>query len=311
METNDRNKMHLTGKPGKRRASADTRPQKEEKIQIQYTPAKPFNRTRFLLHLATVVAVVVAVILGMSIFFKTQKVLVSGAVRYTEWEVKEAAGIQDNDSLLTLNEAKVCARIRQTLPYVGDIRIGIKLPDTVIISITELEVVYAIQDNSNNWWLMDAGGRIVDTADAATARDYTRIIGVQIQGATIGQQAVAARVEVPAEDNATETGTVEQPVVELPTGEMLAAAIKVMAALEKCGVMGTIASIDVSDTQQLIVWYENRFEVNLGDVEKLEDKISAVKSTINNADKYQTGYMDASYTTWPDRIYMRPFDTNF
>ena len=72
METNDRNKMHLTGKPSRRRASGDNAPKREEKIQIQYTPAKPFNRTRFLLHLATVVAVVLAVLLGMSIFFKTR-----------------------------------------------------------------------------------------------------------------------------------------------------------------------------------------------------------------------------------------------
>lgn len=311
MESNDRNKMHLTGKPSRRRASAGTQPAKEEKIQIQYTPAKPFNRMRFLLRLATVIAVVLAIVLGMSIFFKTRKVLVSGMVKYTPWEIKEASGIQDNDSLLTLNEARISVRIRQALPYVGDVRIGIKLPDTVIISVTELEVVYAIQDNNNSWWLMDAGGRIVDTSDAATAKDHTQIVGVQIQDAVIGQQAVAARVELPQEENTAETGTAEPPVVELPTAEMLAAAVKVMTTLEKCGVMGTIVTINVADMQQLTLQYENRYEVNLGDTERLEYKIRTVKATINNSDKYQTGYMDASYTTWPDRIYVRPFDANF
>lgn len=311
METNERNKMHLTGKPSRRRASGEKAPKKEEKIQIQYTPAKPFNRTRFLLHLATVVAVVLAVLLGMSIFFKTRQVLVSGAEKYSAWEVKEASGIQDNDSLLSLSEAKISVRIRQALPYVGDVRVGIKLPDTVIISVTELEVVYAIEDNAGAWWLMDATGRIVDTTNVATAKTYTRITGVQISGAVIGEQAVAAKVELPTEETTeTTTGEPVPPAVEIPTGEMLAAAIKITTALEKCGVMGTIATIDVTDLEKLTVWYKNRFEINLGSTERLEYKVSALKSTINKMDEYQTGYLDVSFTTWPNEVYHRPFDTN-
>ena len=309
MESNDRNKMHLTGKPTKRRASADKRPQKEEKIQIQYTPAKPFNRTRFLLHLATVVAVVLAVVLGMSIFFKTRQVLVSGTQKYTPWEIKEASGIQDGDALLGLSEAKISVRIRAALPYVGDVRVGIKLPDTVMISITELEVVYAIQDNQNGWWLMDGSGRIVDTTNVASAKDYTQIKGVQIRDAVIGEQAVAAKIEPPTQET-TETGETVPPVV-IPTDEMLATAVKITTALEKCGVMGTIISVDVTDLKELTLWYENRYEVNLGDAERLEYKIGAMKSTIKKLGEYQSGYLDVSFTTWPTEVYHRPFDANF
>ena len=46
-----------------------------------YTPPKPFKRGRFVLHLVTVVAVVFAIILGMSIFFKVEKVQVSGHMK--------------------------------------------------------------------------------------------------------------------------------------------------------------------------------------------------------------------------------------
>lgn len=310
MESN-KNKMHLTGKSSRRKASADTRPKKEEKIQIQYTPAKPFNRTRFLLRLATVAAVVLAVILGMSIFFKTGQVLVSGAEKYTPWEVREASGIQDNDSLLALSEAKISVRIRAALPYVGDVRVRIKLPDTVMISITELEVVYAVQDNQNGWWLMDSTGRIVDTTNVATAKTFTQILGVQIQDAVIGQQAVAAKIVPPTEGTTTETGETAPPPVEIPTGEMLQAAVKIMTALEKCGVMGTVVSIDVTDLKELTLWYENSYQVNLGDTERLEYKIGAMKSTIKKLGEYQSGYLDVSFTTWPNEVYHRPFDAKF
>ena len=54
MKTKDRNRMRTVGRPAARqRRPANSRPQKESEVQIQYTPAKPFNRNRFLLHLAT------------------------------------------------------------------------------------------------------------------------------------------------------------------------------------------------------------------------------------------------------------------
>ena len=45
--------------------------------QVVYTPPKPFNKLRFLLSLVTVVAIVLALSLGMSIFFKVENILVS------------------------------------------------------------------------------------------------------------------------------------------------------------------------------------------------------------------------------------------
>ena len=58
------------------------------------------------------------------------------------------------------------------------------------------------------------------------------------------------------------------------------------------------------------MWYENRFEVNFGSVERLEYKVGAMKSTINKMGEYQTGYLDVSFTTWPNEVYHRPFETN-
>ena len=168
MQTKERNKMRVTGKPSRAKPA---RPKKEPEIQVQYTPAKPFNRNRFLLHMATVLAVVIAVVLVVSIFFKVDQVLVSGAEKYTPWEIKEAAGIRDGDALLGLSEAKITARIQKKLPYVGDVRVGIKLPDTVNIEIKELDVVYAAEDTSGAWWLMDASGRLVDKTDTAAAKN--------------------------------------------------------------------------------------------------------------------------------------------
>ena len=305
MQTKDRNRMYGSGKTARRRASAKGR--SSQQVQVMYTPAKPFNRNRFLLHLATVAAIVLALVLGMSIFFKVGQVTVSGAEKYTPWEIKEASGIQSGDALLSLSEAKITAKIRQKLPYVGDVRVGIKLPDTVNIEIKELQVVYAVEDNNAGWWLMDGTGRVVDSTNAATAKDYTRILGVKIQNPEIGKQAVAYEPEIPTEtQGATGPTVATQPPISART--FLETAIAVQSALEKNGVMGNVDTVNVSDTQSIVLWYENRYQVTLGDTSRLEYKISAMKAAIKEMGEYQSGYLDVSFTVWPTEVGYRPFD---
>lgn len=307
MQTKDRNRRPPAGRPNQRKKSPQGRPSREPELQIQYTPAKPFNRNRFLLHLATVAAVVLAVLLGMSIFFKTGQVNVSGAEKYTPWEIKQAAGIQDGDALLTLSEAKISARIRTKLPYVGDVRVGIKLPDTVNIEIVELEVVYAVEDNRSGWWLMDGNGRVVDSTDAINAMNHARIQGVRIQDAEIGQQAVAAEPEI-APDTQTETGVTVATLPPIPASQLLNTAVQVLQALESNGVMGTVDTLDVSDPENLLLWYEDRYQVALGNATRLDYKAGAMKAAIQKMGEYQTGYLDVSFTIWPDEVGYRPFD---
>ena len=292
MDTKGRNKMRSADKTAHRRTAAQSRERLESETQVHYAPAKPFNRNRFLLRLATVAAMVLAVVLGMSIFFRARQITVSGTEKYTPWDVKEASGIQDGDSLLGLSEARISARIRTALPYVGDVRVGIKLPDTVNIEITELAVVYGVEDSEGAWWLMDAAGRIVDKTHAATAKNYTCIAGVKVQNPAIGKQAIAAEGE-------STSGT---------PAERLRAATEILASLESNGILGKIASVDVSDMRELGMWYADRYEVNLGDVERMDHKIASMKAAIQKMGEYQTGYLDVSFTTWPDQVYHRPFE---
>ena len=307
MATKQTRTPNRSARPVRRRKTPDNRPSKSPDMQIQYTPAKAFNRNRFLLYLATVAAVVLAVVLGMSIFFKIGQVNVSGAEKYTPWEIKEASGIQDGDPLLSISEAKITARIRTKLPYVGDVRIGIKLPDMVNIEITELQVVYAIEDVRSDWWLLDATGKVVDTTDSAAAKNHTRILGVRIQVPEIGTQSVAADVKVETQAT-TETDVPVATMPQIPGSQLLDAAVQVLSALEENGVMGVVDNVDVSDPENLILWYGDRYQVSLGDVSRLPYKIASMKAAIEKMGDYQTGLLDVSFTIWPNEVGYRPFD---
>ena len=272
-----------------------TEPVKKAESQVQYTPAKPFNRNRFLLRLATAAAIVLAVFAGMSIFFKVDKakIMVAGTEKYTAYDVMEASGISDGDALLGLSKAKIAARICKRLPYVDSVRVGIKLPDTVYIEITERPVYYAVADTMSNWWLMNAEGRIIDKSDGTNMQKYTQILGVKIQGAMIGEQAVANESTVidPADESALVSGKTR-----------LDNAVLTIQSLEKYGIMGNVNSVDVSDAAKITMVYEDRIRINLGDNTRLDYKIASAKSTIKQLGEYDQGYLDASFAIYPTEV---------
>ena len=136
---------------------------------VIYTEPKPFSRRRFAVQMFSVIAIVLALVMGISVFFKVKTITVSGAETYSPWAVREASGIQEGDQLLGFSVARASAQILTELSYVEKVRIGIKLPDTVNIYLEELDVAYAIKSQDGIWWLMTSEGRIVEQANAAIA----------------------------------------------------------------------------------------------------------------------------------------------
>lgn len=273
---------------------------------VVYTPAKPFNRNRLLLRLATVVAVVLALVFGVSIFFKVENITVSGANKYSAWAVKEASGIEIGDNLLTFGKAKAYGKIMVNLPYVKSCHIGIKLPDTVNIEIEEQDVVYAVKDSSDAWWLMTSEGKIVDKADSASAGASTQILGVELESPVVGQKAVA--YELPPDPTAEQT----QPAV-VRGSDRLSAALSILQYLEGCGVIGQAAAVDVSDLGDLELWYGQRYQVKLGDTSQLNYKIRCMNEAINGDNglaDYDSGILDISFTIKKDQIVYEPFGEN-
>lgn len=278
--------------------------------QIVYTPPKPFNRNRFLLRLATVVAVVLALTMGISIFFKVRVVTVSGAQKYTPWEIRQASGIQDGENLLSLSKFRAGARITSALPYVESVRIGIKLPDTVNIEIKELSVVYAVQDQSDGWWLINSSGGVVEQADNASAGQQTKILGVRIAFPTVGAKAAAVEQQTPAPNVTSTDPSASAPVAPQVTvlgSERLNAALSVLQYLEENGMIGKIVSVDVSNMGSIELWYGQRFQINLGDGTNLSYKISSLAATVRQLGDYASGKLDVSFTYWDEGVGYTPF----
>ncbi|MBR3973096.1 MAG: FtsQ-type POTRA domain-containing protein [Oscillospiraceae bacterium] len=320
--TRERNGTAETGKKSTIRERSERRV-KERQAQkkrmmnrpaVVYTDPKPININKMLMQAVVVLAVVLAIVMGLSVFFKVEQVVVYGNKAYTAWNVQEAAGIEGGENLMTFNTTRACGKIRAELPYVKTARIGIKLPDTVNIYIEEIDVAYAIQSDNGTWWLMTSAGNVVEQIDAGTAGSYTKILGVELDSPDVGQMAKPVEIvaEVIPEETSAEGETLSEPFAPvIVTGQnRLDAALTILSSLELNGIVGEAASINVDSLSNIELWYGQKFQVKLGDINNMDYKISCMKTAIQSQMKeYDMGVLDVSFTTWTDQVGYTPFSS--
>lgn len=266
----------------------------QEMPEVIYEPAKPMTRRRLMIQLTTVVAVVLALVFGLSIFFKVDTITVSGADKYSAWTVTEASGIKKGDSLLSFGKAAACGRIQTNLPYVKNVRIGIKLPNTVNIEIEEAAMGYAMEAEDGTFWLMTADGKIIEQIPKATEQKLTRVEGITL-AAPVGKQAVAA----------AGSGEDAEALAEV-AARRLETVLEILKNLEKNEILGQVDSLDVTNPEDLTMEYEGRYRVRLGNGENLEKKIHSLHLAIGQMSRYQSGTLDVSFTTRPDQVMFTP-----
>ena len=276
--------------------------QRNDTPAVIYTQPAAFSRDRLLIQLLTVTAVVAALVLGMSVFFKVGTITVAGAETYSAWAIREASGISEGDNLLTFSKAKAGARIQAELAYVDDVRIGIKLPDTVIIYIEELDVSYAMESTQGDWWLINSEGRVVEQITASTAGNHTQVLGVRLEEPRVGNTADAAD-EVPQETLASG----ELVPLSVTGAQRLSSALQILKALEANDIVGQAASVDVTSLEDVTLWYGSRYEVLLGDTSNMEYKIACMNDAILELSEYQSGILDISFEHWTDQVGYTPF----
>ena len=316
MATKEKGKGRFSKKPRQadmiRRAQKHTRQRQEQEARkakaptVSYNQPTPFNPRRLAMQLGLVAAVVAAVLLGISVFFKVEKIVVYGNSSYEAWTIREASGIEEGERLLTFGAAGACDQILDELPYVQKARISVGLPGTVRIYVTEYEVVYSLEAEDGSWWLVASDGQVVEQIDVGSAAAHTIIQGVKLSAPKVGGDAVAAEPEPERGTNAVGE-EIELPV--LTSGEdQLKAAKTVMASLELCDVLGQVASIDVSQPGDMSLWYGVRFHVLLGGTKNMDKKIAWMADTIAQLEDYQSGTLDVTFTARPDQAVFTPFE---
>lgn len=270
--------------------------------EVVYTQPEPLDRKKLFIRLATMAAVVLALFLGFSIFFRVDKIVVSGTQKYDPWTILEASGIEEGESLLAFGKAKACAKITEALPYVKTVRIGIKLPGTVKIYIEEVAVVYAAQDEGGSWWLMTSDGRIVEKTTPSGAQKHTVLRGFCLTQPEEGEHAQVTEQE----PNATDASG-EEVIITITDQERLETALEITMWLERNEILGDVSILDVTDMGDIELWYGQRYQVLLGGPSDLDRKVTMMERIICGEDPPDTGILDLTFKDKKGQVIYRPF----
>lgn len=284
-----------------RRRSEDQRRRKKAKRtrqpepQVHYVPAKPLDRRRLLVRLVATFAVVVALVMGVSIFFKVRSIQVTGNSLYSAERIIEASGIETGANLLSFGKDRAAWRIKDNLEYVNAVQIGIKFPDVVIIYVTEDLVTYSVKDEDGQWWLMNADGKILEQVTADKARESTQILGIT---ACAPQANQPLQVTPQTQQVEGETSVTAQ--------DKLSAVREILRYLEDNGITGEVTTVDVTQLYAIELWYGEQYQVLFGGPTQLNYKVQFMAQVVEKLADYQTGVIDltleeektATFTPW-------------
>lgn len=93
-----------------------------------------------------------AIVAALTLFFRVDTVVITGQQRYTEEEIREASGIAEGANLVLFNKYTAANNIVSALPYIEEISINRKLPDTLLIQVRECSMPLAVVQEGSACW---------------------------------------------------------------------------------------------------------------------------------------------------------------
>lgn len=200
------------------------------------------SRARFsgLYKLLSAVLILAAVVVSCVVFFRVNHIEVSGNTRYTDEEIIAVSGVTLKSNLVTVGCQRAANNLLGQLPYIDQVSVRRKLPDTVAITVHETTAA-GVLVGEGSWWLINAGGKLLEqTTSAATGGLCV------IRGLTPVAPAVGTLLTVSGEESAK-----------------LSALTALLTAMEAEGLMDKADSITLTDDYMVEAEYDGRFSLRI------------------------------------------------
>lgn len=236
------------------------------------------NRGRFgfLYKLLSFLLILAAVLVGCVVFFRVDSIVVSGTSPYTEEEIIAASGVEKGDNLFALDKVQLGWDIIRRLPYIDEVISARKLPDTLIIEVTQC-VPAAVLQSGGEYWLLDLKGKLLERGDAALAEGRPEVLGLTALAPDVGTS-----LAVSAEE--------EYRLTRLKA---------LLAAIHDQGMTGSLTGfLDVTAANEIRFGYGEQLTVVVPMTTDFEDKIYALRRTLETMDAEgvpRTGTLDLTY----------------
>jgi len=251
-----RNRTSVKRPPQAPRARQLT-PEERRRLEQRRRNIKRAKRRRnlFVLSVLLILSLIVFVCLSFTVLFKAASFSVAGSTRYSVEQIKTASGIKENTvNLFRIDLEKTAEKIETNLPYIGSVKIKRRLPDTLVINVTETKAEYAAIYGSG-YLLLNRDGKILETSPES-------------------KKLVVVKCPEPV-------GTAAGSIIKFEDEITLNNLKTIIAALKKSE-LKDITEIDVTDSLNLTLTYQNRIVLEIGTATDIDSKFKLAVSSLNN-----------------------------
>lgn len=204
-----------------------------------------------------------AVYLCLTMLFNVDRIIIEGNTLYEERELIETSGIEKGENLFEVDTAYAENKLYSVFNYVETVEVKRSFPNAVTITITEAEP-FSVIEEADGYTLVSAGGKVLERGLEEVPYGLLSVRGLS-----------------------TITSTED----DVKRMDLMQSIINSMKKLEMEG----YNFLDLSDTLEIVMIYDDRVRVNLGNELQLEYKLQFADKVITE-DLSKTGFqlVDAS-----------------
>ena len=224
-----------------------------------------------------IVAVTAVSILSVTVLFNISSFQVVGKTSYSDEEIIAACGIEEGDNLLRINIGGAEKQIVSKLVYIDSARINRGFPNRLVINVEPAHPALSFAADGR-FYVISERGRLLEigrvSADCPVVKgfapDKDAVIGLQLEDDDDG------RINI---------------------------ALQMIDYMQQYG-LNAYCEINLADTLNIRLNYDNRIEMELGASTRLEDKIYHAGLLVN--DEISPSERCILILSNPDRVVKRP-----
>ena len=219
-----------------------------------------------------VLAAVFALVYCYAFGFPISKITVTGKTDYTTEEIIQASGVTIGENMLRVHSRAVNEKLSAVLPYIQSAKVEYKLPDTLVLKVTQTKEKYLIV-GKKSYLCLSEEGKVLSLKKKKVKDGQFRLEGFEWQNALEGS------VYTPENENVQRFETAKQIVQELEKNELTAANV-----------------LQLETLHPLIIQYDGRINIYLNGTDQLSEKINLVAGILKNEiSQNSQGYIDARF----------------
>lgn len=199
--------------------------------------------------------VLAAAVVAMTVFFRVKTISVEGAEQYGSEELIAGMDVQKGDNLYLWNKNRVLSDLMHSFPYLESAQLRRKLPDGLVLTVTECTAAAAVRNEDNTFTYISAGGKVLE--NNAADGGLPTVLGVTLN-AQIGD------------------------FLATGTDAHVDAMLNVLENMDAAGLLEKMSFLNLNDLTDVRIGYDKRFDIRAGSLDDLTYRLRFAQTVISD-----------------------------